>query len=395
MERAPRAADPLLHTARRWVLPLTRPRFPIERRHGAMASGEPASMVLIGQGMQLDYFSRGLFPSPPTRDRSERVGLHRLRRRLKQALDEADLVLATVPRAFTPALAGDDFLQAPSLVDFLLSTADPGLPGASLALRNTVRKVKTGQSAAGRLRSRVATDASEFERFYEDFHVPMVRERYGALAVVQPRRVLRRRFRLGGLLWVERDGEPLGGDIYDAWGGTLIALVGGRRRGLDPAMASLVQHATYVFVLDHARALGCHQFNMGGAIPVLTNGVFEHKRGWGATVQPRDETHFALLVGWRHANAAVLRCLSELPLVVHDARGLSAIGAVPDQGPANPQTAARLCRMLLPEGIRRMILLASAGWLPIRPGVAMPPADQLLLARAGSSADLRVALASG
>ncbi|MDX1541033.1 MAG: GNAT family N-acetyltransferase, partial [Geminicoccaceae bacterium] len=285
---------------------------------------------------------------------------------------------------------GGSFLHLPGSLDSMMSTSDTKLAAANPRVRRRVRMVRENG-----LRPRLSTSPDDFERFYDDFHLPMVRERFGPLGVRQPRRVLRRRFRFGGLIWVERDGEPFSADLFETRGQQLTALVHGRRPGLDPATASLVHHATYLFAFEHAAKLGLERFNMGGAVPVLSDGVLRHKRSWGASVLPRAETHVALLVGWRRPVPAVARLLSECPLVVKDPAGLSAVAAVADDRPADPREGARIFRSLVPPGVRRMILAAASGWAPVPTGVAMPPGDRLRLDRLGSSADLQALLARG
>jgi hypothetical protein len=388
LEHAPRSTDLLLHAGRRWLLPFARTWLPVERRLGRTRSGEAVRLLLIGRGVQLEYLSRRTFAEAPAREALPAVGLHRLRARLGRALDQADLVVALVPRAFAAPLAGRDYLRVPALLDFILSTADPGFARAEQELRRRIRGVR-----ASALRPRLSTDAADFERFYDDFHVPMVKERFGPLGIIQPRRVLRRRFRFGGLLWVERDGEALGADLFETRSGEVNMLVHGRRTHGDAALDSQVSLANYLFSFDHARALGCCRTNMGGCMPVLTDGLARHKRAWGATVRPRHETHLTLLIGWRSPGPAVLRFLVDNPLVAHRGAGLIGIAAVTGDQPADPRRAAWLRRSLLPEGIGRMTVLAEAGWAPAQKSRDMPPADLLQLRPALSSRDLRAALA--
>ena len=390
LEHAPRAAEPLLHAGRRWLLPWARLAFPVARHEGHTAAGEAASLIVVGQGMQLDYLSGRLCVDRAAPKKLAPAGLHRLHRYLLQALDDAGLVLALVPRALAPVLAGRDFLQAPALVDFVRSMDDADFATASQSIRTSVRAIR-----AGPLRPRLSAEPSEFELFYDDFYRPIVEDRFGALAVGQPRRVLRRRFRFGGIIWVERDGERLGADLFETRGSGFNMLVHGHRPGLDPASASAVGHANYLFGFDHARKLGCRWVNLGGSLPVLTNGVLRHKRAWGARAQARDETHRALLIGWRNAGPAVLRWLADCPLVVQCAAGLSAIAATTVSGPADPREAARLYRSLLPEGVDRLIVLAAAGWAERRRGTDLPAPDRLELRAAGSSSELRAALQAG
>ena len=377
LEHAPSWCDPLLDAGRRWVLPFSRPFLPVELRRGRTLLGEHADILMIGRGMQLEYLSRRFFAAEPERAPGPSVGLHELRKTLMQGLDQADMVLALVPRVLSSRLAGRAFLRVPAFLDFLL-------PAAAVAdfkdVGRSVRQRILALHKSALLRPRVSHSLFDFERFYSDYYLPLVLERFGDLAICQPARVLRRRFRFGGIVWVERDGTSLGGEMYERRGTVLKCLVRGRLSTLDRrADATTVSLATYLFTREHARALGCAWVNTGGTLPVLDDGLFCHKRAWGALATPREETHFELLIGWRRPGMRVSGLLAAAPLVYRDGDGLAALAALTDAAPADPHRAAGLFRAWLPRGIDRLTVLAPEGWSKPARGTPLPLAEHLSL----------------
>jgi hypothetical protein len=141
-EHVPRPLDPLLQLGRRWVLPLARYSLPVTLCRGRTPSGEDTSLISIGRGYQHDHVRRQVFDSGPGQESLDPVPLHRVHARLRQALDEADLVAALVPRAIAKMLAGHDFLHLPGLLDFLLPTDDHAFKLASHTIRTDVRRVR-------------------------------------------------------------------------------------------------------------------------------------------------------------------------------------------------------------------------------------------------------------
>lgn len=378
LEHAPSWCDPMLHAGRRWVLPFSRPSLPVELRRGPSSSGEHASVLFIGRGMQLEYLSRRFFVTEPEREPRPSVGFFQLGTALSQALDWADLVMALVPRALSSRLAGNVFLRVPAFVDFVLPTAAVAeFEDANQSVRRYVRGLRTSD-----LRPRVSNSRLDFEKFYSDYYSPMVSERFGDLSIHQPIQVLRRRFRFGGIIWVEREGTSLAGQLYELRGRVLKSLVRGGRSTHDDRLDAMVAHATYLFSMEHARDQGCILVNMGGALPVLDDGLFCHKRAWGALATSRGETHYELLIGWRGRGRRVLSLLQAAPLVYHDRGRLAALAAFADATPVDPRRAARVCRAWLPRGIDRLTVLAPEGWLKPARGTSLPHAQRLRL-RAG------------
>jgi hypothetical protein len=390
LEHAPAAADPLLHLARRWIRPLVSPFLPVELRRGRTRCGVDGALLVVGRGRLLEYLSRRFFQDEPACEPGPPVALHRLQGRLALAIDAADLVLALVPRVIAAHAAGAALLRVPGYVDFLLPTSDVAeLKAARPSLRYEARKVR--RSA---LVGRVAHDPAAFEQFYVQYYLPTIVDRHRDLAERQPLRVLRRRCRFGGILWVERDGAALGSNLYEIRGDTMNLLISGRRASGDASVDAQVGLAGYLFPMELARERGCASVNLGGTVPVLTDGVFHYKRAFGARVVPRAETHSELLVGWRTPGRAALGFLTDAPLVYRTGESLAAVAAVDTTEPADPRESARLRRALLADGLGRLTIMAEAGWTPPEPGWVLPPPSLVRLTTPLTSAALAAEPAS-
>jgi hypothetical protein len=369
LEHAPASADPLLHLARRWGRPLASLVLPVELRRGRTRSGGDGTLLVVGRGALLEYLSRRFFRDEPACEPGPPVALHRLRARLADATCAADLVLALVPRVLAAHAAGAALLRVPASVDFVLPTsAVAELKAARASLRKDVRRVRHGP-----LVGRVSHDPAAFEQFYFQFYLPSIVDRHRDLAERQPLPLLRRRCRFGGILWVERDGVALSGNLYELRGDMMNLLVSGRRSSGGAALDTQVGLASYLFPIDLACARGCTSVRLGGTVPVLTDGVFRYKRAWGARVAPRVDTHSELLVGWRSPGRAVQSFLAEAPLVYRAGASLAAVAAVEGGGPADPREGARLRRALLAAGLERLTIMAAAGWTEPEPGWLPPP----------------------
>jgi len=211
-ERVPGGCDAFFHLGRRYVMPVLRHRVPVSRLSGSTADGGPrATLVTTGSAMTLDLLVRRFFDGRPKVEPIGAVSLARLLGVLERLAPTADLILACVPRAFA-GWFGERYLRVPALVGARLpigATNEATLAQATKTVRYDVRRALA--KGYGWTCSR---DQADFERFYDEFYRPSVRARFGPLAVVREREVLRRHFRHGGgLVWLHRDGRAAAGEL--------------------------------------------------------------------------------------------------------------------------------------------------------------------------------------
>jgi hypothetical protein len=377
LERAPQSAEGLIHRVHAGVVaPAANFRLPLVRLQGSARDGGTGSLLLAARGPGATALARRFFVAPPRRTELGSVTLPGLRRALLTHGREADLVLALVPKVAAGWLAGADLLRVPQHVELVLDGAAlAGLPGANATTRRRIRQIRCSP-----LRARVSHDPADFDRFHDGFHLPMIAQRFGDLAVHQARRALRRRFRFGGILWIELDGVPLAGNLFELSSERYRMVTRGRRcEGLDdPQLARLIDGAGYLFSFELAQRLGAKEVSLGATAPTAGDGLYLHKRAWGAAIRPRADARLELLVGWQAWSPRLAAWLSTTPLVVRVGGGLVLLAAPGDGAAPEPQEAARLWRRLAMPGLRRLHLVA-AEVSPAEAGAAAPPPGRVLV----------------
>jgi hypothetical protein len=366
-ERLPGPADNLLRWGRRHVVPTLRHRLPVRRLTGPTAAGGPrATLVTTGSAMTLDILVGRFFAGQPEVETLGAVSLLRLPALLDRLAPRADLVLACVPRAFA-GWFGERYLRVPALVGARLpvgATVGATLAQATKTVRYDARRALA--SGYGWTFSRAPAD---FERFYDEFHCPFVRARFGPLAVLGRREVLRRHFRHGGgVIWLHHDGRPVAGELVREHGHRLRAVA----KGVHPAWAGAAEpsprFALDLAVCDVAARQGCAEVDLGGSVPSLRDGVLRSKRAWGALLEPWEESHRDVLVRWRGSfGPGLRRFLHAAPLLFEAADGLCGVAAVEPGRPADAGAGRELWRRLAPRGLRRLHVLGAterAGFTP-------------------------------
>ena len=261
-EHAPAPLEPLLHFGRRHLAPLLHPR--LDLRSYRLADFSSGQIVAAGDGMTLSFLLQRLGRMSaaalcPT-------GLAGLSVALRRAAEEGDLVLAMVPRAIGRRI-GRGFLRVPALVSLALEVKhdlELTLAQATTTVRRDARRVvEMGVTWT------VSHALSELDQFYDNYYAPSVRQRFGELAVVRQRSMLRRQFRHGGaLIWLEQSGRRIGGSVVQVRCGTLHGLVAA---GLIGFVGIIVPHAIRMLAGVGYRALLPLSLIVGAGFLVLAD----------------------------------------------------------------------------------------------------------------------------
>ena len=277
-EHAPAPLDSLLHLGRRHLAPLLRPR--LDLRSYQLADASSGQIVAAGDGMTLNFLLQRLGYMSAAAPRP--TGLMGIAAALRRAAEEGDLVLAMVPRAIGRRM-GSDFLRVPALVSLALEVKhdlETTLAQATTTVRRDARRVvEMGITWT------VSHALSEFDHFYDHYYAPSVSQRFGELAVVRQRSMLRRQFRHGGaLIWLEQGGRRIGGSIVQVRIGTLHGLVAAADPRLEHEGRAGPQFAGKIAALVLASRLGAARVDLGGTVPCVRDGVMQAKRAFGASL---------------------------------------------------------------------------------------------------------------
>jgi hypothetical protein len=347
--------DPPYELARAYAVPLLRWRHPLRRLVGRARDGQPAAVLMAGQGSSFDVeaLARSFFLAPPEEEMLASVPGPVLAHRLAELLDSHDLVLARTWNLFARNAAAAGLLTLPHMPDLMLpgGSAEAMLARANKSIRRTVRRCDDEGYC-----QEISAGSSRFDEFYLDYHLPFVRMRHGADVVEHSPEVLRRRLRRGGISWTQLDGEPLFAVAFDIVEDSFRELVAGTPSGRVDAV---IQRARCASRAGHVRLIGergLRSLYMGSCRPWLSDGMLLNKRAWGGNLVPRRDDVCSVLVGWRQWRPAIARFLADHPLVVRALGGFAAITASLDS-----QTPPTYWRERLPGGLRELHVVTRAG----------------------------------
>jgi hypothetical protein len=362
----------ILQWRHRYVLPFKNLRIPLVILRGSTrANNNHGTLLIAGDEHGIEYMSHRFFEGEPQQELLGKVPLWTLARTLKHLRTSADLTIACTDRLSARIFFGADYLVVPKWVGSMLKVPeDPSkLTQNNHSLKEDLRIVRNNQ-----LRPDFTQATTDFELFYHTMYVPFIRKRHGKQAVVRSIKQLRRCFHQGGLICVRQSGQLIAGGIFQHRNQILRFIALGTTNGDSAPVKAGALAALYLFIINHAKELGCKFIDFGGCHPSLKDGLLHYKRKWGMKLIDKQNNYYDFLVHWNHFNSSVISFLSNTPLIFRDQGGLSAVYVIDGNQPVTQTEVEKIHRSTWIPGLRRLYLIPISGW---QPGITSPPQTRL------------------
>jgi hypothetical protein len=345
-------------TARYLAAPLHCLRLPVRRITGRTRTGEPATIHAAGHGTSLESLLQRILPAERQEQPRTTRPLPGLLARMAAEADDTELTIARVPRIVADLCGHAGQLSMP---DAVVCEAELGELQKRRASHSSVRSSEARRRKAG-LGPTFAPGDAEVDAFYDAMYLPFARTRYGAAALIRERTSLRRRARGGGIMWVLRGEERVGGALVEVQARQLHLVSLGTPLPFEEAHALGVMAAVYGFAADLAASMGLESLDLGTAMPWLSDGPLSTKKYWGARLACTRAINHVHLVGWRRHGPASRAWLGLAPVLLTPRGRLVAAGICADDQPLEPADALRLYRRHHVDGIEGFLVVGEPGW---------------------------------
>jgi hypothetical protein len=385
----PEAAEKRLRRCYSHVLPFTGLRIPVGLLRGpTRPSGREGTLLYAGQEPWIEYFPGRFFARTPQKEEMGKVWIWELPRTLRRLQPSADLTIARIDRISATRLFGTDCLSVPEWVGLSLQVPQDleKFVRASTNLKEDMRVVRRNG-----LRPIIGHSEGDFDLFYRTMYVPFTYNRFGGLAAVANRHRLFHRFRHGGILWVERSGQRLAGNLFSRRGQTLYAVALGTANGELAPIEQGAFAAAYYYLIAYARQHGCTRIDFGPTRASLHDGGLQYKRKWGSRLGEEFGCSYDHVVFWSRLDGVVADFLSHTATVFRDRGGLSAVSVLNRAESATLSDVRTVHRSIWIPGLHRLYLVATNGW---QSEIDAPPQTCLIDPRALGDGGPRALLAA-
>jgi hypothetical protein len=338
-------------------------------------SGEPLRSLYVGSGNHRAYVLGLLYDEHQVDEEHRHIHAWQAPHWVGSHRSKVDFIVADLPWPYHRRLAGRHLLEAPAWVNQKLPLPERW-PDVLAQLRNSARGEDLRKIRKHGLQHRTVRDEEAVRRFYSEMYVPHLTNRFGDAAYIEPEWKVRYCAENGALMEILRDGEVVAGQVLFGdraslqllWAGTAGGELGQQSHGVFPAL--------YYFGLLHAFEAGYREVDYCGSRPLLSDGIFQLKRRWGAHVHDgwsRDTLFFLPT----RLNPATLGFLTRNPLITRcgsDLVGKVCIGT----GPIQPEDVTRAEQVYASTGLRSIRLYS----------LQAPGPDTLAAARATAGIEL-------
>ena len=314
----------LISLAKRLILLPRSLRLKLVRLEGVLKFEKfPFSLVYIGEGESLEYL-KSLYFQEVRQEKTLNFPLWALREKIREIKDDDIFLCVEINRLFDFLIPASGFLTFPWIRQKVFLKSDIFLKRRGYIEGNYGRKVRKYRYTMG-----IVRDRGSAEKFYRDFYLPYMENKYKDL--IHPRRF--KEFlgilRSGFLLQVLEEGRWVSGIICQKKARDVTAFAFGVLPDYEEHLRRGVLSAAYYFLFQWAQVNRMETIDLLRSRPHSLDGVYEHKRRWGA--EPQDD-------GWSHVSIRIFPSHEgRLPLVfqkqlIRDKCGFRELGEGFDSG---------------------------------------------------------------
>jgi hypothetical protein len=316
---------------------------------------QPFRCLFVDNSSLKDYLLHKVYTAPPRILREWRLWLPRLNRLIEAPPHGVDLCIAVVPLRYEPYL---ERLYAFKSHEHVHQAID--LTGSWAEMKT--RFHETVKEAARRIRKygfyyRISHDLNEYDMFYNRMYLPHIEKQFGMLSHNDSYRENRDFFFRGFLLFVLERDQAIAGALCFMSNGVLTW----RRTGVLDGDRSYIrrgaQAALYHFLIQVARDMGCHTLDLMKSRSFLNDGVYLHKRDWGAAVSPDDEAKSWVYFFPFSRSHNVARFFKRMPPIVYTHDGLRALVGIEEERELSTEERMEVTHRFHAPGLEGLLLL--------------------------------------
>jgi hypothetical protein len=306
------------------------------------------------------YFLERLFGNEWCRSDQRRIWIRQATQFARELPAGIDFCVAALPlnwnRLFAPLTEYRTHLYLRQSIDLTGDWSDIKGRFRSKSKRTDFNKFSREQQ----FKVRVSHDDADFDFFYSRIYLPHI-QKFGKAAKIPTAERLRSKYSASGfLILIEDEGVDVAGALITVEGDTMHCLSDGVVDG-DPALVKRgMLSALYVASLRYAKERNLSIVDLGWSRPFLCDGVYRHKRSWGARVSISGDQEEAIYFFDPAHSENFAAFLKQNPLIVttddEHLMGLCMLGHE-DGGDMNPLD--RILEDNCAPGLEGMIVLDS------------------------------------
>jgi len=320
----------------------------------------PFRCLLVGNSNFTEYLKARMYEGAPMVLRHWRIRIPALKDLLLIEGDSFDLCVAVLPVSYEATFRDLYDYRCTETVRQVIDTSgswDDVRSRFSKKRRQITNEFpqKTG------LGYRMSKGPEEFDFFYDRMHVPHIKKRFGELSGIDSYEDMKKFFLKGLLLFVTKGDEAVAGALCLVENGTLIFRRTGVLDGDETHIEGGAQTALYYFQLKYANEHQLRAVDTMKSAPFLNDGVYKHKRDWGATVLPDHEADNWVYFFKVRPCEKIANFFEKNPTIVDSKDGLKALIGLPEAKDSSAASINELAHRYQSNGLQGFSVLTHTG----------------------------------
>ena len=249
-----------------------------------------ASFAYIGEGESLSYLEE-LYFNRSKIETSATISLLSLTKAVGHLISEDRFIFVEIDRLLSFLIPRDFLLTFPWIRQKVRLKGDAYLARKQKISATFGRKVrKYGYT------SRMTRDRRAVLRFYDKFYVPYISSRFQELCFLRSIREFQSAVESGFLLQVYDGKRWVSGAICQVRGKSISVLAFGVHSQHMDLLKHGVLSSAYYFIFDWSEKAGLETVDLLRSRAHAADGVYEHKRRWGALAEMDPWVHTAIWI---------------------------------------------------------------------------------------------------
>ena len=332
-------------------------------------SEESFRCLFVDNSMFTESLKARMYAEPPSVLKKWRIWTPALRKLVLNKADSIDMCVAVLPMKYESTFKGlYDFKSSESVHQIIDTT------GSWEEVRN--RFCKTKRQIAKNLPSkyglwyRISHELKDFDFFYHRMHVPHILKQFGDLSDIDSYDDMKEFFLKGLLLLVTCEDKDVAGALCRIADSTLIFRRTGVLDGDKVHTTIAAQTALYFFQLMYANEQNLRAVDTMQSLPFLDDGVYRHKREWGATVLPDEESRNWVFFFNTGPSEKTVLFFEKNPAIVYSDEGLKGVIGTSNGSDLSDSSLSNLTHQYQSRGIHGFTILTPQGDALVRTEIA-------------------------
>ena len=246
-------------------------------------SGKYLSTLYVGAGRNFEFLINRLFVGADIVEKDQTINPIAGLVLCRQAETDVDLIIIDLDLPYSLLYSSRAYLRVPQWVKQQLVLP----PSKRTFIDSLPRKLRREISRCIRkyhYTYDLVDTKEQFKYFYHRFYAPFIRSRFSNESVVVSEAFFLSQCRLGLILRLLRDGQPVAGAVLQLEKAQLSSVwVGFATTNVAKSGTGWSDVLDY-FTIDYAFSKGYRTIDFGPSRPLLDDGVFRYKRKWGTSV---------------------------------------------------------------------------------------------------------------